>query len=64
MEETHPLLQQAARLLPLTQPLDTSRGVMLHGAGLAEVDANLAARAPLSHLFLLFGAVILRWKAN
>jgi ABC-type multidrug transport system permease subunit len=57
-------LQQAARLLPLTQMLEAARAVMLDGAGLAAVAANLGWLAVMTLLFLGIAAAGFRWRAD
>lgn len=62
LEGTHPLLQQAAKLLPLTQMLDAARAIMLDGAGFREVVGPLAALTVMSLLFLGLGAALFKWS--
>jgi ABC-type multidrug transport system permease subunit len=57
-------LQQAARLLPLTQMLEAARAVMLDGAGLARVLPNLGWLALMTLLFLGVAAAGFRWRAD
>jgi ABC-type multidrug transport system permease subunit len=57
-------LQQAARLLPLTQMLEAARAVMLDGAGLVAVLPNFAWLAAMTLLFLGIAAAGFRWRAD
>jgi ABC-type multidrug transport system permease subunit len=57
-------LQQAARLLPLTQMLEAARAVMLDGAGLAAILPNFAWLAAMTLLFLGIAAAGFRWRAD
>lgn len=64
LDGSNPLLQQGARLLPLTHLLEGARAVMLDGAGLAEVSGNLLALAAMSVVFLATGAFIFKWRPD
>jgi ABC-2 type transport system permease protein len=57
-------LQQAAKVLPLTQMLDAARAVMLDGAGLARVWPQLGWLAAMTLLFLGIAAAGFRWRAD
>ena len=61
LEGTHPLMQQAAQVLPLTHIVDASRAVMTEGAGIADISGNLIVLAVMSVVFLFIGAKIFRW---
>ncbi|MDH3327486.1 MAG: ABC transporter permease [Gammaproteobacteria bacterium] len=61
LEGTHPLIQQAAQVLPLTHIVDASRAVMTEGAGLADISGNLIVLGIMSIVFLFIGARIFRW---
>jgi ABC-type multidrug transport system permease subunit len=62
MEGTHPFIQQAAQLSPLTHLLAGARAVMLDGADLAEISGHLAVLAIMSFVFLALGATLFRWS--
>jgi ABC-type multidrug transport system permease subunit len=55
-------LQQAARVLPLTQMLDAARAVMLDGAGLVQVLPQIGWLAAMTILFLGVAATGFRWR--
>jgi ABC-2 type transport system permease protein len=57
-------LQQAAKVLPLTQMLDAARAVMLDGAGLATVLPELGWLVAMTVLFLGIAAAGFRWRAD
>ncbi len=57
-------LQQAARVLPLTQMLEAARAVMLDGAGLAQVWPQLGWLAVMTILFLAIAATGFRWRPD
>ncbi|MDH5258458.1 MAG: ABC transporter permease, partial [Gammaproteobacteria bacterium] len=61
LEGTHPIMQQAAQILPLTHIVDASRAVMTEGAGLADIVGNLLVLCIMSIVFLFIGAKIFRW---
>jgi ABC-2 type transport system permease protein len=62
LEGTHPLLQQLAQLLPLTQLLEAARAVMLDGAGFQDVRVELFALGGMSLLFLALGGLLFKWN--
>ncbi len=64
LEGASPLVQNAARIFPLTHILDSSRAVMLDGAGLIEILPNLAALMLMSAVFLGIGAAFFRWNQD
>ncbi len=55
-------VQRAAEFFPLTQLLTAVRAIMLDGAGLWEVRANLAVLLGMTAAFLLLGASWFRWR--
>jgi ABC-2 type transport system permease protein len=57
-------LRQAAEVLPLTQMLHAARGVMLDGAGLAEVLPHVGWLSLMTLLFLAIAAAGFRWRAD
>ena len=64
MEGAHPLMQHAAQALPLTRLLDAARAIMLDGATLSEVGADVAVLALMSAAFLALGAALFRWRLD
>ncbi len=64
LEGAGPLVQQAAKLFPLTHVLDAARAVMLDGATLAEIAPSLLSLVLISAVFLTVGARIFRWSAD
>jgi ABC-2 type transport system permease protein len=62
MEGTHPLAQLGSRLFPLTHVVGGARRIMLDGAGIAEVAAEIALLCGLAALFLTLAARIFRWQ--
>ncbi len=64
LEGASSLVQNAAKIFPLTHILDSSRAVMLDGAGLIEILPNLAALMLMSAVFLGIGAAFFRWNQD
>lgn len=62
LEAAGPLVQQAAKIFPLTHILDSARAVMLDGATIADVAPQLGILAAMSAAFLLLGARVFRWN--
>jgi ABC-type multidrug transport system permease subunit len=61
MEGAHPLMRQAAQILPLTHVLEAARAIMLDGAGLYDVKAEIGVLAAMTVVFLAGGAFLFRW---
>ncbi len=61
LEAAGPIVQQAAKIFPLTHIIDAARAVMLDGAGLGDILPNLAVLAVMSVVFLGLGARFFRW---
>ncbi|HUS23654.1 MAG TPA: ABC transporter permease [Candidatus Binatia bacterium] len=57
-----PLVRQAASFLPLTRMLDAARAVMLDGARLADVAAELVPLVVMAAVFLALGSAMFRWS--
>jgi ABC-type multidrug transport system permease subunit len=57
-------LQQAARVLPLTQMLEAARAVMLDGAGLAQIWPQIGWLGAMTILFLAIAATGFRWRPD
>ncbi len=64
LEGASPLVQNAAKIFPLTHILDSSRAVMLDGANLIAVAPNLGALMLMSVVFLGVGATSFRWNQD
>lgn len=61
LEGAGPVLQNLAKLFPLTHVLDSARAVMLDGATLGDVAPSLLALTALSGVFIAIGAKVFRW---
>ena len=62
LEGAGPIVQNVAKIFPLTHILDSARAVMLDGAGLIDIAPNLAALVLMSAVFLGVGAGFFRWN--
>lgn len=62
LEGTHPIIQQLAKIFPLTLVLESARAVMLDGATLAQVMPQLGILLAMSGVFLLIGATAFSWQ--
>ena len=62
LEGAPSLVQQAAKIFPLTQMLDGARKIMLDGAGVTEVWPQLLSLAAMTTIFLALGSVGFKWK--
>ncbi len=62
LEGTHPVIQQLAKIFPLTLILESARAVMLDGATLAQVMPQLGTLLAMSGIFLLIGATAFSWQ--
>lgn len=62
LEGAHPLVQQAALLLPLTHVVDAARAIMVDGAGLADVWPQLLVLGASAAAFLALGSWLFRWE--
>ena len=62
LEGAGPVMQNIAKIFPLTHILDSARAVMLDGAGLIEIAPSLAALVVMSAIFLGVGAGSFRWN--
>ncbi len=61
LEGAAPIVQQAAKIFPLTHILDSARAVMLDGATLVDVAPSLISLSAMSTVFLVAGAMMFRW---
>lgn len=62
IEGIHPLLQKVALILPLTHVINAARAIMIDGAGLADISANIITLTVMTTAFLVIGARIFRWE--
>ncbi|MEM7280051.1 MAG: ABC transporter permease [Pseudomonadota bacterium] len=62
LEGSTPLIQQIAKIFPLTQMLDGARIIMLDGGGFREVIPQLLVLVVMSIVFLGLGAGMFRWE--
>jgi len=62
LEGTNPLVQQFARIFPLTHMITAAREVMFDGATLAGIAPELLVLAIMSGVFLSIGALLFRWE--
>ncbi len=61
LEGAGPIVQNAAKVFPLTHVLNSARAVMLDGATLADVGPSLLALTAMSAVFFGIGAKVFRW---
>lgn len=64
LEGAGPIVQNAAKIFPLTHILDAARAVMLDGANLIDIAPNIAVLVLMSALFLGIGASFFRWNQD
>ncbi|MGK2940326.1 MAG: ABC transporter permease [Immundisolibacter sp.] len=64
MEGSQPWLQQLAAVFPLTHLVGAARAIMLDGAGVREVAAQVLTLGGMTVAFLVIGARIFRWRAD
>lgn len=62
LEGAGPVIQNIAKVFPLTHILDSARAVMLDGATIGDVAPNLLALTAISAFFLALGATAFRWR--
>ena len=62
LEGAGPVIQNMAKIFPLTHVLDAARAVSLDGATLGEVAPALLALTAMSAVFLALGATAFRWR--
>lgn len=62
LEGANPLMQQFAKIFPLTHMIAAARAVMFDGATLAGVMPQLLLLAAMSAVFLAVGAMLFRWQ--
>lgn len=64
MEGTHPILQLAAQLSPLTHMLDAARAIMLDGAELTDLTYPLGILVLMTLVFMALGAKLFKWTTE
>jgi ABC-type polysaccharide/polyol phosphate export permease len=62
LEGAHPIVQAAAKVLPLTHVIDAARAIMIDGATLSQVFPQIGALAAMTAAFLALGAWSFRWE--
>jgi ABC-2 type transport system permease protein len=62
LEGTPDLLQNAAKVFPLTHFLDGARAIMIDGRGLLEILPQLLILGGSSLVFLLIAALTFKWE--
>jgi len=62
LEGAGPVVQNLAKVFPLTHVLNSARAVMLDGATIADVAPSLIALTLLSVVFIGVGAKVFRWS--
>jgi len=61
LEGAGPIVQNLAKIFPLTHVLNSARAVMLDGATIGDVAPSLIALTALSAIFVGIGAKVFRW---
>lgn len=64
MDGSPKILQDAAKIFPLTHMIDAARAVMLDGAGLAQIAPQLAILSAMAVVFLAIGAITFKWTQD
>jgi ABC-type multidrug transport system permease subunit len=62
LEGSHPFVQYASQLLPLTHMIDAARLVMIEGAGFIDVAYELIILTLFSLVFVTIGSKTFRWE--
>ncbi len=62
LEGTNPMVQQFAKIFPLTHMTDAARSVMFDGATLSGIAPELMVLVVMSAVFLTVGALLFRWE--
>ncbi len=62
LEGLHPWLQKLALIFPLTHVTTAAREVMLDGAGLSAIAAELMTLSAMSAVLLVIGSYAFRWQ--
>lgn len=64
MDGSPKILQDAAKIFPLTHMIDAARAVMLDGAGFTQIAPQLAILSAMAVVFLAIGAVMFKWTQD
>jgi len=64
LEGTNQVIQQAAKVFPLTQLLDAARAIMLDGAAIGDVMPQIVTLGTMSLVLLAAGAALFRWRLD
>ena len=64
MDGSPKILQDAAKIFPLTHMVDAARAVMLDGAGFMQIAPQLAILSAMSVVFLAIGASMFKWTQD
>jgi len=64
LEGTNQVIQQAAKIFPLTQLLAAARAIMLDGAALGDVMPQIVTLGTMSVVLLAAGAALFRWRLD
>jgi ABC-type multidrug transport system permease subunit len=62
LEGTPQIMQNAAKLFPLTHFIEAARAVMIDGAGLVQILPNIVVLGGMTVLFLLVASIFFRWE--
>lgn len=62
LEGAGPIVQNLAKIFPLTHVLNSARAVMLDGATIGDVAPSLVSLTVLSAVFIAIGAKVFRWE--
>jgi len=62
LEGSPAALQRASRIFPLTHYIEAGRAIMLDGAKLTDIGANLITLVGMSALFLLLSSLLFKWE--
>lgn len=62
LEGLHPWIQKLSLVFPLTYVISAARAVMIDGAGLVQVSADILALIVMTVIFLVGGAVSFKWE--
>ena len=64
LEGTSQVIQQTAKIFPLTQLLDAARAIMLDGAALGDVMPQIVTLGAMSLVLLAAGAAMFKWRLD
>ena len=64
LEGAGTVVQQAAKIFPLTHILDAARSIMFDGASLMDVGSHVLTLALMAVVFLALGARVFRWNQD